>query len=74
MKRPSLGALLFGLVPFLGVCFSVSLWDRLEPTVLGIPFNMFWLISWVALTPLCLWGAYRLERRSGNTRDQGTLP
>ena len=66
MKKPSIGAILLGLVPFLGTCFSVSLWDRIDPTILGIPFNFFWLTSWLLLTPLFMWGAYRLEapRRS----------
>jgi len=61
VKRPSLGSILLGLLPFAGVCFSVSLWDRIDPTVLGIPFNFFWLTSWLVLTPLCMWGAYRLQ-------------
>jgi membrane protein required for beta-lactamase induction len=39
----------------------VSLWDRVYPMVLGIPFNLFWLILWLLLTPLCMWGAYRVE-------------
>jgi len=39
----------------------VSLWDRVYPMILGLPFNFFWLISWLLLTPLCMWGAYRLE-------------
>ena len=61
VPRPSLGALLYGLIPFIAVCFTVSWWDRLHPTVLGVPFNLFWLILWMFLTPLCMWGAYRLE-------------
>jgi hypothetical protein len=61
VKRPSLGSILFGLIPFIAVCFCVSLWDRINPTVFGLPFNFFWLISWLVLTPLCMWGAYRLE-------------
>jgi len=28
--------------------------------VLGLPFNMFWLIAWMPLTSLCLWGVYCL--------------
>jgi len=31
--------------------------------VLGMPFNLFWLVSWILLTPLCMWGAYKLEVR-----------
>ena len=73
MKRPSLGALLFGVIPYVGMCFSVSLWDRVYPMVLGLPFNMFWLTLWLLLTPLCMWGAYRLETRrtAEDDREQG---
>jgi hypothetical protein len=66
MKRPSLGAMFFGLIPFAAVCFSVSLWDRIHPIILGLPFNFFWLILWLLLTPICLWAAYRVEMRCGN--------
>jgi hypothetical protein len=66
MKRPSFGAVFFGLVPFAAVCFSVSLWDRMNPIILGLPFNFFWLILWLLLTPACLWAAYRMEMRCGN--------
>jgi Protein of unknown function (DUF3311) len=61
VERPSLGALLLALIPFAAMCFSVSWWDRIYPIVLGLPFNLFWLTSWIVLTPLCMWGAYRLE-------------
>lgn len=72
-KRPSYGAILLALIPFAAVCFSVALWDRVYPMVLGIPFNLFWLIAWVLLTPLCMWGAYRLEasRAPRPPRDDG---
>jgi Protein of unknown function (DUF3311) len=68
-KRPSLGAILIALIPFAAMCFSVSLWDRVLPMVLGIPFNLFWLISWIALSSLCLWAIYRLE--SARTKKDG---
>jgi Protein of unknown function (DUF3311) len=61
MKRPSLGSILFGLIPFAATCASVGLWDRVHPIIFGLPFNFFWLIAWLLLTPLCMWGAYRLE-------------
>jgi hypothetical protein len=63
VKRPSWGALLLGLIPFAAMCFSVPLWDRVDPLVLGIPFNLFWLLAWIGLTSLCMWAAYRLEAR-----------
>lgn len=61
MQRPSRGALLLGLVPFVAMCFSVPLWDRVHPMILGIPFNLFWLTAWIVLTSACLWWAARIE-------------
>ena len=43
------------------MCFTVPLWDRVQPLIFGLPFNLFWLILWIVLTPCCLWGAYRLD-------------
>lgn len=54
-------ALLLGLIPFAGMCFSVALWDRVDPMIFGIPFNLFWLIGWIVLSTLCLWAAYRVD-------------
>jgi hypothetical protein len=70
VRKPALGAALWGLIPFAGTCFSVSLWDRIEPRVLGLPLSFFWLISWLFLTPLCMWRAYRIEAK----RDAGARP
>ena len=61
VKRHSRGALLLGSVPFAAMCFSVAAWDRVHPMVLGLPFNFFWLLSWMVLTPVCLRIAYHLE-------------
>ena len=61
MKPPSIGALLLALIPFGAMCFSVSLWDRIDPMLFGIPFNLAWLVSWIVLSPVCMWGAYRIE-------------
>ena len=72
MKAPPIKALLLALVPFVAICFSVSLWDRVYPLVFGLPFNLFWLILWIVLTPLCLLAAYRLEaaraKKDGKTQ------
>jgi hypothetical protein len=43
------------------MCFSVALWDRIDPMLLGLPFNLFWLISWIVLSTFCMWVAYRVE-------------
>jgi hypothetical protein len=68
MTRPTAAVLLLACIPFVAVCFSVSLWDRVYPLMLGLPFNLFWLVCWIPLTSLCLWGAYRLQRR-GRDKD-----
>ena len=74
MKRPSLGAIAVGGLPLFAVCFTVPLWDRVYPMVMGLPFNFFWLILWILVTPLIMSIAYRLEsrRKSGRSSERGT--
>ena len=60
VKKPPLLALLLGLIPFVAMCFSVAVWDRIDPMILGIPFNLAWLLCWIVLTTLCLWAALRV--------------
>jgi membrane protein required for beta-lactamase induction len=38
--------------------------------VLGLPFNLFWLLLWIVLTTVCMWGAYRIEL----SREAGRAP
>ncbi len=64
LRRPTLGALLLAVVPFLALCFTVPLWNRIHPVVLGIPFNLFWLILWIPLTTLCMWLVYTRDRKA----------
>ncbi len=64
MHKPSLGSILVGLIPFLAMCLTVSLWDRVYPFVLGMPFNIFWLVAWIILTPVCMSFAYRMEQKA----------
>jgi Protein of unknown function (DUF3311) len=61
-EKPSRAAVLLALIPFVAMCFSVPLWDRIYPLVFGLPFNLFWLVTWIVLTSLCMWGALRVER------------
>jgi hypothetical protein len=69
-NRPSLGAILLALIPFAAMCFSVPAWDRIDPMVLGLPFNFFWLLLWIVLTPLCMWAAYRVEAARSKNRPR----
>jgi hypothetical protein len=77
LRRPSFRTILLALIPFIAMCFSVSAWDRVHPMILGLPFNLFWLLSWIVLTSICMWAAYVLEasrtskasgRRHGESR------
>jgi len=70
MNRNGILSLLLALVPFLAMCFSVPLWDRVYPLVLGLPFNLFWLIAWIPLTSVCLWGVYCLRHRPASDARQ----
>ena len=79
MNRSGVVSLLLAAIPFLAVCFSVPLWDRVYPMVLGLPFNLFWLVAWIPLTSLCMWGVYRLwmssnaEAASNRSLDKGRI-
>lgn len=56
-------ALLCGAIPFLTLVFALPLVNRLEPMVLGLPFILFWIFSWVLLTPFILMLAFKLEKK-----------
>jgi Protein of unknown function (DUF3311) len=64
VRRVSVGALICGLIPFAGMCFSVPLWDRIDPTIMGVPFNLSWLIGWIVISSACMGMAYRFEERA----------
>ena len=68
--RHSRAALLLASIPFGAMCFSVPLWDRVRPWVLGLPFNLFWLSAWIVATSVCLFLAHRLEIRRGRRGER----
>ncbi len=63
-------AVFLGALPFAAMCFSVPLWDRIYPMVLGLPFNLFWLICWVVLTSGCMALSYALHVRRERGKGQ----
>jgi hypothetical protein len=71
VKKPCRGALVAGLIPFVAMCFSVPLWDRIYPMLFGLPFNLFWLMCWIVLSTICTSIAYRLENGKGS-KDSGS--
>ena len=48
-----------GMVPF----------NRIRPLVLGLPFSMFWIAAWVALSFLVLVWVDRAEEVEGDEED-----
>jgi hypothetical protein len=64
IKKPSAAALLLGMIPFVGMCLSVGLWDRVNPMIFGLPFNLAWLIAWIVLSTSCMAIAYHVESKS----------
>ncbi len=69
MHKPSPTSILIGLIPFVAMCFTVFLWDRVHPFVLGLPFNIFWIILWILITPIIMSFAYRSERARFAAQD-----
>ncbi len=63
MQKGTKFALCLGALPFITLVFSLPLINRVEPVILGLPFVLFWIVLWVALTPLALWVAYRCEKK-----------
>jgi hypothetical protein len=63
IKKPSIASIVLALIPFGGMCFSVPLWDRVAPRVFGLPFNMFWLLAWLAVTTGLMSLVYRIEKK-----------
>ncbi|OGD24773.1 MAG: hypothetical protein A2Y56_02465 [Candidatus Aminicenantes bacterium RBG_13_63_10] len=63
-------ALMLAAVPFVTLVFALPLVNRLKPAILGLPFLLFWILAWVALTPLILYLAYRLEKKYNPPDDE----
>jgi hypothetical protein len=60
-------ALISAFVPAVALVAGLPFVNRLEPTVLGLPFLLFWILGWVSITPVFLGAAYYL---SGPTPDR----
>lgn len=63
MQRGTKYALLLGAIPFVTLVFALPLVNRIHPMILGLPFLLFWILSWVILTPAILFAAYILEKK-----------
>lgn len=63
MQKGTKYALLMAAIPFVTLVFALPLVNRIQPLVLGLPFILFWILSWVIMTPLILFIAYTLEKK-----------
>lgn len=68
-KKGTKIALLFGAVPFIMLVLALPLVNRIEPVILGLPFLLFWILTWVILTPPILFAAYLCEKRFNKTTE-----
>jgi len=66
--RPIL-ALVLAAVPVVALVGGLPFANRLEPTVLGLPFLLTWILAWVALTPAFLALAYLVHRPAAPTGE-----
>lgn len=62
-KKGTKLALILGAIPFVTMVLALPFVNRLEPVILGLPFLLFWILTWVALTPLILFVAYLGEKK-----------
>ena len=64
-RRP---AVLLALVPVLALTLAIPWANRQEPRLLGLPFLLAWIVSWILLTPLFMAAVYRLDHRRRHRR------
>jgi hypothetical protein len=50
-----------GALPFLGILGGIIFANRVEPFVLGLPFILFWAVTWVVLTSVIIAVVYVLD-------------
>jgi len=50
-------------IPALALSLAIPFVNRAEPTLLGAPLLLIWIVAWVLATPLFLYAAYRAQNR-----------
>ncbi|MBU3161691.1 DUF3311 domain-containing protein [Clostridium frigoris] len=48
-------------IPFFGLVVLFPLYNRIYPVIMGFPFMYFWIFSWLFLTSLCLYIAFKID-------------
>lgn len=52
---------LLAALPFIGILGGIIFANRVEPFVLGMPFILFWIVTWVVLTSGIMALIYQLD-------------
>ena len=60
----ALARAVLALIPALMLTFAVPLVNRVEPRIFGLPFLLVWIVLWVAIPPVFLYGVERLRRKA----------
>ena len=60
----ALARVLLAVIPAAMLSFAVVAVNRVEPRILGFPFLLVWIVLWVAITPLFLYGVERLRPKA----------
>ena len=63
MQKGTKIALCLGAIPFIMLVFALPLVNRITPVIFGLPFLLFWILTWVLLTPVILFLAYKMEKK-----------
>ncbi|MEB2265622.1 DUF3311 domain-containing protein [Priestia megaterium] len=61
---------ILSVLPFVGILGFLPLVNRVTPFVLGMPFNMFWMVIWVVLTSIILGVMYKLDPRNREGEEE----
>ena len=62
--------IILSLLAFIGILAFLPLVNRVEPFVLGMPFNMFWMVMWTILSSVILSIMYKLDPRNGQGEEE----
>jgi hypothetical protein len=49
------------LIPFIGILGGISFANKVTPYILGLPFILVWIVSWVVATSVILGIIYKLD-------------
>ena len=66
--RASPAAIVLALIPIIALTAGIPIANRVEPRVLGLPFLLAYILTWIILTPLFMLGVYTIEHRSKGER------